>query len=96
MVSAKREQTAGCRIGVVQMVSTGDIEANLAQADTLLEEATAGGARIAVFPENFAVLATRQMQAQGQTEAGSHPRIRQWLSERARHHNLWIVGGSPP
>ncbi len=96
MVSDKREQNAGCRIGVVQMVSTGDIDANLAQADTLLEQAAAGGARIVVFPENFAVLATRQMQEQGQTEAGTEPRIRQWLSERARDHNLWIVGGSLP
>ena len=96
MVSDKQEQNAGCRVGVVQMVSTGDIDANLAQADSLLEQAAAGGARIAVFPENFAVLATREMQEQGQTEAGSRPRIRQWLSERARDHDLWIVGGSLP
>lgn len=90
------QTTAQCRVGVAQMVSTGDVEANLEQAETLLQEAAAGGAKLVVLPENFAVLSTRLMQEQGRIEAGPEPRIRQWLADRARHHDLWIVGGSLP
>ena len=41
---------------VIQMASQDDIAANLQQARRLLEQAAAGGARLAVLPENFAAL----------------------------------------
>ncbi|MGC8121153.1 carbon-nitrogen hydrolase family protein [Marinobacter sp. VGCF2001] len=84
------------QVAAIQMVSTHDVDANLEEARTLLAEAAGRGARVAVLPENFAVLATAQMLECGRREVGSEPVIRQFLSEQARALGLWIVGGSLP
>lgn len=84
------------RVAAIQMVSGHDIEANLAEAAQLLAEAAARGAAVAVLPENFAVLATRQMLDCGRQEAGAEPVIRKFLAEKARELGIWIVGGSMP
>lgn len=83
-------------VAAIQMVSSHDIEGNLAEAQRLLQQAAADGARVAVLPENFAVLATAQMLACGRQEAGAEPVIRRFLSEQAKALGLWIVGGSMP
>jgi len=84
------------RVAAIQMVSSHDIEANLAEAGRLLAEAAGQGAAVAVLPENFAVLATRQMVDCGRQEAGPEPVIRRFLAEQARKLGIWIVGGSMP
>ncbi|MGH8445599.1 MAG: nitrilase-related carbon-nitrogen hydrolase, partial [Solimonas sp.] len=43
-------------IAAVQMNSGDDVAANLDAAELLLREAAAGGARLAVLPENFAFM----------------------------------------
>ncbi|MEC7377458.1 MAG: carbon-nitrogen hydrolase family protein, partial [Pseudomonadota bacterium] len=62
----------------------------------LLAEAAAQGASVAVLPENFAILASRQMPDCGRREAGPDPQIRAFLAQQARSLGLWIVGGSMP
>lgn len=84
------------KVAAVQMVSSHDIRGNLAEAERLLKEAAGKGATVAVLPENFAVLATGQMQACGQQEVGREPVIRSFLAEQAEQLKLWIVGGSMP
>lgn len=83
-------------VAAIQMVSTHDIDANLREAGRLLTEAARAGARVAVLPENFAVLATSQMVACGLQEASDAPVIRQFLADQARRLGIWIVGGSLP
>lgn len=83
-------------VAAIQMVSTHDIEANLREAERLLTESARAGARVAVLPENFAVLATSQMVDCGQREASDAPVIRQFLADQARRLGIWIVGGSLP
>jgi len=77
-------------------VSTRDIEANLQEAERLLAEAARQGAKVAVLPENFAVLSTADMIDCGRTEAGDTPVIRDFLSAQTRKLGIWIVGGSLP
>lgn len=84
------------RVAAIQMVSTHDIDANLEEAGRLMAEAAAQGASVVVLPENFAILATRQMLECGRREAGPDPRIRAFLAEQARALRLWIIGGSLP
>jgi len=43
-------------VAAVQLKSTPDLEANLARAQTLIEEAAARGAKLAALPEHFACL----------------------------------------
>ena len=84
------------QVAAIQMVSTHDVGANLAEAERLLRQAREQGARVAVLPENFAVLSTRHMREFGRQEAGGESVIRRFLAEQARTLGLWIVGGSLP
>jgi predicted amidohydrolase len=81
---------------VIQMVSTTDIAANLAQARQLLEQAAVSGARLVVLPENFAAMGRRDVADIGRAEALGHGPILPWLKLAARDLRLWIVAGTLP
>ncbi len=86
----------GSAVATIQMVSGGELQENLNAAQALLEATARAGARIAVLPENFAVLKTAQMVSQGRRECHGDGEIRAFLSDQARRLGLWIVGGSLP
>lgn len=81
---------------VIQMVSQDDIAANLLQARRLLEEAAAGGAQLAVLPENFSALGRRDAADLGRLEASGQGPVLPWLKRTARDLKLWIVAGTLP
>jgi predicted amidohydrolase len=81
---------------VIQMVSQSDVEGNLAQARSLLEQAAASGAKLAVLPENFAAMGRRDIAAIGRAEALGEGPILPWLKLAARDLKLWIVAGTLP
>lgn len=83
-------------LAVIQMVSQSDVLANLAQARRLLEQAAAGGARLAVLPENFAAMGRRDIGEIGRAEALGDGPILPWLKQTARDLTLWIVAGTLP
>ncbi|MFJ7143972.1 MAG: carbon-nitrogen hydrolase family protein [Pseudomonas protegens] len=83
-------------LAVIQMVSQSDVLANLLQARGLLERAAAGGATLAVLPENFAAMGRRDMAAIGRAEALGEGPILPWLKQTARDLRLWIVAGTLP
>jgi len=77
---------------VIQMRSTTDRPANLAQAEDLLRRAAAQGACLAVLPEHFAFL-----QPEGRPPVEPEPLrgpLVKWLGRLAKELKLWIVGGS--
>ncbi|MDX1457812.1 MAG: carbon-nitrogen hydrolase family protein [Marinobacter sp.] len=84
------------QVVAIQMVSGSDLQENLREAQGLLTEAAKSGARVAVLPENFAVLKTDQMVMQGQRECEGDGEIRAFLANEARRLGIWIVGGSMP
>jgi nitrilase len=80
----------------VQMVSTGDVEANLRRAAELLARAAAAGAKVAVLPENFALLtADERLKLDHAEPAGGGP-LTAFLQEQAARLGLWLVGGTLP
>ena len=81
---------------VIQLVSQSDVLANLVRARQLLEQAAAGGARLAVLPENFAAMGRRDSAAIGRAEALGEGPILPWLKQTARDLKLWIVAGTLP
>ncbi len=83
-------------LAVIQMASQADIQANLATARTLLEQAAADGAQLAVLPENFAAMGRRDLPALGRAEAEGAGPILPWLKGVARDLRLWIVAGTLP
>jgi predicted amidohydrolase len=83
-------------LAVIQMVSQADIQANLAVARRLLEQAAEAGARLAVLPENFAAMGRTDLPAVGRAEAEGIGPILPWLKRTARDLRLWIVAGTLP
>ena len=84
------------RVAALQMTSGPEVEANLAQAGALLEEAAQRGARLAALPENFAFLGLRDADKRAVAEADGAGPVQEFLAASARRLKLWIVGGTIP
>jgi nitrilase len=84
------------KVAAIQMNSGQDLPANLERTASLLGEAAAEGCRLAVLPENFALMPERGGdKAKHAEQPGSGP-IQDFLASAARQHGLWIVAGSLP
>ncbi|MCL7461470.1 carbon-nitrogen hydrolase family protein [Pseudomonas sp. NW5] len=81
---------------VIQMISQPSVEANLQRARILLEEAAAGGAQLAVLPENFATLGCGDQAALARAEAAGEGPLLSWLARTGRELGVWLLAGSLP
>lgn len=84
------------RVAALQMCSGPNVAANLRVATRLLAEAARRGARLAVLPENFAFLGSSDPERLAAREIEGAGPIQSFLSETARTHRMWIVGGTVP
>ena len=84
------------RVAAIQMSSQADVAANLELAGSLVADAAAEGARLAVLPENFALMPVRSRDKSAHAEAIGRGPIQAFLADTARRHRVWIVGGSLP
>lgn len=83
-------------LAAVQMVSGPGVAENLAAAAELLARAAANGARLAVLPENFALMGRRESDKLAAREREGDGPIQAFLAEQAARHGLWLVGGTIP
>ena len=83
-------------IAVVQMASGPNLDANLLEAERLLQQAAAAGAALVVLPENFALLGMRDADLLEHREEPGAGRVQQFVAEQCRRHRLWIVAGTIP
>lgn len=82
------------RVAIVQLCSTDDLSANLANAEKGILEAVGQGATFVTLPENFAY-----MRREGEPfpcAQGANGEILLALSSWARTHRIWLLGGSFP
>ena len=84
------------RVAAIQMTSGTDVSRNLRRARELLEQAAARGARLAVLPENFALMAHKERDKREVAEADGDGPIQAMLSAAARNLELTLVGGTVP
>lgn len=84
------------RIAALQMVSTPDVEANLASARRLCRQAAAEGTRLVALPEYFCLMGRRDEDKLAIAEDDSGGPIQDALSDIARQEGLWVVGGTLP
>lgn len=83
-------------VAALQMVSGGDLDANLAEVERLCAAAAAQGAQLVVLPETFALFSASAQAALGAQEAGPGARVRPRLAELAARHGIWLVAGTLP
>ena len=88
--------TPVCRIAAIQMVSGPDVDRNLADADRLLGEAAAAGARLAVLPEYFPLITSDETAKVRIREQEGEGPLQDFLRDAARRHGVWLIGGSCP
>ena len=86
----------GARIAGVQMASGPKVAANLNEAGRLIAMAAAQGARLVALPEYFAIMGMQETDKVKVREIEGKGPIQKFLSDTARAHKIWIIGGSVP
>lgn len=84
------------RVAAIQMVSTPSVERNLAQAETLIEDAVRDGARLVLLPEYFCLMGLSETDKVAQRETAGDGPIQSFLAGIARRLNIWVIGGTLP
>ena len=81
-------------VAAAQMVSTGNVDANLAAAERLIAQAAQANAEMVSLPEVFAVLEGGSMHGFGEAEGKG--KIQGFLSAQAKKYGLILIGGTIP
>lgn len=84
------------KAAVIQMCSSTDAGENLETACELLAQSAAAGAKLAVLPENFALMGAHEHDKYAIAESFGNGVIQARLSDTARKLKLWIVAGTMP
>jgi nitrilase len=80
----------------IQMASGPKVNANLLEAERLIANAAAEGAELVVLPENFALMGHDENDKLSIRESEGEGEIQGFLSQQAKKHSVWIVGGTIP
>lgn len=83
-------------VAAVQMVSGGEVSANLAHAEALVAQAAAAGARIVLLPEYFGMLGAHPADKLAVAENDGDGPQQAFLAAAARRHGVHLVGGCVP
>lgn len=84
------------RIAAIQMASGPNVEGNLHEAGRLVTMAAKQGAKLVALPEHFAIMGMKDRDKVAVREAEGKGPIQQFLSDAAKKHKIWLVGGSVP
>jgi predicted amidohydrolase len=83
-------------VAAVQMVSGGDVAANLEAARPLIAAAAEQGARLVVLPEYFGIFGAKATDKVAVREADGDGAQQAFLAREARSHGIWLAGGTVP
>jgi nitrilase len=83
-------------VAAVQMVSTPQVDENLAAAARLVEQAAGEGAHLVVLPEYFCLMGRQDTDKLRVCERDGSGPIQEFLSQCAARHRIWLVGGCVP
>ena len=84
------------KIAAVQMVSTPSVERNLDTARRLIAQAAAEGAQLVALPEYFCLMGLHDTDKLAVAEDLGHGPMQSMLSNAARQHGVWLIGGTVP
>lgn len=83
-------------VAAIQMISSPDVDQNMATARRLVSEAAATGAKLVVLPEYWPIMGMTDADKVGRAEQPGHGPIQQCMMEAARAHGIWLIGGTLP
>ncbi len=84
------------RVGLVQMVSSKDVDRNLVSAERLLLSLSEERLDAVFLPENFSALGNPEPRSLGESQHGPEGSVRSFLAEMAARLNCWIFAGTIP
>ncbi|MDY0309926.1 MAG: carbon-nitrogen hydrolase family protein [Castellaniella sp.] len=89
-------QDRSMQVAAVQMVSGMTVADNLIQAEQEIEKAVASGAALVALPEYFCFMGKHDADKLPLAEPPGNGPIQSFLSDQARRHGIWLVGGTLP
>jgi nitrilase len=84
------------KVAAIQMASGPIVSGNLKEAARLVANAAEQGAKLVVLPEFFAIMGMTEDDKLKVCEQEGKGPIQSFLSETAKKHRIWLVGGSIP
>lgn len=84
------------RIAGVQMNSSAEPAPNFELAAELIGVSRKQGASVVVLPENFSVMPASERDRLTFAEADGDGPVQAFLSDQARRHGVWLIGGTAP
>jgi len=84
------------KIAAVQMVSTPDVQQNIATARRLVAQAAQQGAQLILLPEYWPIMGMHETDKIGHAEQVDTGPIQGFMSDAARENRVWLVGGTLP
>ena len=82
------------RVAAIQMNSSADRKRNLDTAASLISRAAGTGAQLVLLPENFSGIPAREQDRELYCEQAGTGLAQDFLSQQAKLHSLWLIGGS--
>ncbi len=83
-------------VAAVQMVSTPDVNENIATCARLLGQAADTGAKLVALPEYWPIMGMRDTDKVGHAEELDAGPLQEFMAAQAREHGVWLVGGTLP
>ncbi|MFD0754434.1 carbon-nitrogen hydrolase family protein [Massilia norwichensis] len=83
-------------VAAVQMVSSPNVDDNLATARRLLAEAAAKGAKLVTLPEYWPIMGMLDTDKVAHAEQPGQGVIQEFMAAQAREHGFWLIGGTLP
>ncbi len=83
-------------VAAIQMVSTDELCRNLETAEKLITEASRRQAKLVTLPENFPFMGRKNDDYLAIMEPIGDGKVQAFLSEQARRHRIWLLGGTVP
>ncbi|MGO9445975.1 MAG: carbon-nitrogen hydrolase family protein [Thiobacillaceae bacterium] len=89
-------QPGTVRVAAIQMASGPQVASNLSEAERLIEQAAAAGAKLVVLPEYFGIMGLKDTDKVAVREKEGKGPMQDFLSRMSKKHKLWLVGGTVP
>jgi nitrilase len=84
------------KIAAIQMISSADIENNLAHAAQLLQQAKQRGAELILMPEYWPLMGLQDTDKIAAAESLGSGKMQSFLANQAKQLGVWLIGGTLP